>query len=157
MENKLLLKRLAVVAPVLGLLLIGCVLIGGCGESKDPLTGWKQLGTMNMPTLNIVRGWTNMTMTQSSPYDLPEPTVPKAIVDDYQNFARGLPTHKISDAERSERYFILGVAYLEDATGQHAIDIIIPLNGTYVHYILIYDKDNKRVKTIRWAGGHYAC
>ncbi len=50
-----------------------------------------------------------------------------------------------------------GVSYKEDRKGQHAIQIDIPLNGTYRHHVLIYDKDNKRTKVIVYELGHYAC
>jgi len=46
--------------------------------------------------------------------------------------------------------------YYNDGTGQHAVQITIALNGTWWRHILIYDKDNKRIKTIKYATGHYA-
>jgi hypothetical protein len=46
--------------------------------------------------------------------------------------------------------------YFEDGTGQHAVEITIGINGRWWRHILIYDKDNKRIKTIKYATGYYA-
>jgi hypothetical protein len=46
--------------------------------------------------------------------------------------------------------------YYKDGTGQHAVEIIIGVNGRGWRHILIYDKDNKRIKTIKYATGYYA-
>jgi hypothetical protein len=45
--------------------------------------------------------------------------------------------------------------FLEDGTGQHAITFQVGINGTVWRHILIYDKDNKRIKTIKYASGNY--
>jgi hypothetical protein len=47
--------------------------------------------------------------------------------------------------------------FCEDGTGQHAVEIVIPLNGTYWTHVLVYDKSNKRVKSMKFRSGKYAC
>lgn len=52
------------------------------------------------------------------------------------------------------------IEFFEDGTGQHAVtfesysDAGI-IGGTSWEYVLIYDKNNKRVKTIRYVTGYY--
>ena len=46
--------------------------------------------------------------------------------------------------------------YFEDGTGQHAVQITIGVNGRWWRHVLIYDKDNKRIMTIKYATGYYA-
>jgi len=76
--------------------------------------------------------------------------VDQSIVNDYQDYIQTL-------SPEEKKY--LGPApasFFEDGTGQHAIRIQIGLNGTVWLHDLIYDKDNKRIKTIKYAAGHYA-
>jgi len=47
------------------------------------------------------------------------------------------------------------VFYYKDGTGQHAVQITIGINGTVWRHDLIYDKDNKRIKAIKYASGDY--
>lgn len=71
----------------------------------------------------------------------------QAIVKDYEDYFKKLPS-----GERN--YAVLG-QYFKDGTGQHAIVIEIALNGTDWAHVLIYDNNNKRVKTIKYVAGHY--
>ncbi len=48
------------------------------------------------------------------------------------------------------------MTFYEDGTGQHAVKFIIPHNGIDWGYVLIYDKDNKRVKAVRYVDAYYA-
>jgi hypothetical protein len=48
------------------------------------------------------------------------------------------------------------VTTYKDGTGQHAIEIHVGINGTWWEYVLIYDKNDKRIKAIKYADGHYA-
>jgi hypothetical protein len=73
----------------------------------------------------------------------------KAITDNYQGYIHQLPPQ--------ERKYAGTVWFLEDGTGQHAVKIEIPLNHVWREHVLIYDKDNKRIKVIKYAGGRYAC
>jgi hypothetical protein len=72
----------------------------------------------------------------------------KAITDDYKSYIQTL-------SPEEKKY--LGpspVGFFEDGTGQHAVEMKIGLNGTNWHLVLIYDKDNKRIKTIKYVSGH---
>jgi hypothetical protein len=74
----------------------------------------------------------------------------KAITDDCNNYIQTL-------SPEEKKY--LGpspIGFFEDGTGQHAVQIEIPLNGTWWFHVLIYDKDNKRIKTIKYSPGKYA-
>jgi hypothetical protein len=71
----------------------------------------------------------------------------QVIVTDYQNYIQ-----KLSPEERK---FSRISDWLEDGKGQHAIKIEIALNGTWWEHVLIYDKENKRIKTIKYSSGGY--
>jgi len=69
-------------------------------------------------------------------------------MDDYQDYIQ-----KLSFEERRS----IGVIhFLEDGTGQHAVRFEIALNGTDWAHILIYDRENKRIKVIKYASGRYS-
>jgi len=70
----------------------------------------------------------------------------KVITDDYKNYI-----HILSHEEQK---FIAGIEYFEDGTGQHAIKITIGLNQRNWRHVLIYDKDNKRIKAIKYISGN---
>jgi hypothetical protein len=72
----------------------------------------------------------------------------QAIEKDYQNYIQKLPT--------KERISAGPVESFQDGTGQHAVRIIIGINGTVWENVLIYDKDNKRIKVIKYSNGGYA-
>jgi hypothetical protein len=72
----------------------------------------------------------------------------QAIVNDYQNYIQKLPPEE-------RKYAGGAIEIFEDGTGQHAIMIPIGLNGTVWRHVLIYDKDDKRIKTIKYASGNY--
>jgi hypothetical protein len=71
----------------------------------------------------------------------------KAITDDYKNYIQ-----KLSPEEQKRAGPIF---YYEDGTGQHAVLIKIGINGTVWEHVLIYDKNDKRIKTIKYASGNY--
>jgi hypothetical protein len=71
----------------------------------------------------------------------------KAIVDDYQSYIKTL--------SQEEQKSMAPVFCYENGTGQHAVLITIGINQTVWRHILIYDKDNKRIKTIKYASGDY--
>ena len=73
----------------------------------------------------------------------------KAIVDDYQLYIQKLSL--------KNRDFVGAVDFFEDSTGQHAVDIKIGVNGTWWEHILIYDKQSRRVQTIKYRNGGYRC
>ncbi len=80
-------------------------------------------------------GWHNI-------YHDADPT----IVKDYQEYIQ-----KLSPDEKSHATVD---SYFEDGTGQHAVLITIGLNHTDWEHVLIYDKNNKRIKTIKYISGH---
>jgi len=71
----------------------------------------------------------------------------KTITDDYKGYIQTLSPDERKNAGPIEFY--------EDGTGQHAVLIMIGINGTVWRHILIYDKDSKRIKTIKYASGDY--
>jgi hypothetical protein len=71
----------------------------------------------------------------------------QAIVSDYQDYLQKLPPE--------DRRYAGPVEYYEDGMGQHAVLINIGLNGIAWEHILIYDKNNRRIKTTKYASGHY--
>ncbi|HEX3890323.1 MAG TPA: hypothetical protein VHX90_05675, partial [Verrucomicrobiae bacterium] len=74
---------------------------------------------------------------------------PDQIVEkDYQDYIQTLSPEEKKSARAN--------GYYEDGTGQHAVEIIIGINGRWWRHILIYDKDNKRIKTIKYATGYYS-
>ena len=71
----------------------------------------------------------------------------KAISDDYQTYIKSLPP--------DVRNGVGPLQFFEDVTGQHAILIAIAQNGTDWAHVLIYDKNNKRIKVIKYVMGQY--
>lgn len=71
----------------------------------------------------------------------------QAIVNDYQSYIQ-----KLSPEERK---YARVSGYKEDAPGQRAVVIEIDLNGTAWNHVLIYDKDNKRIKVVKYVAFHY--
>ena len=70
----------------------------------------------------------------------------KAVYDDYQKYFQGL-----SEAEKDNFAY---TEYYGDGTGQYAVKITIGLNGTNWRHVLIYNAENKRIKTIKYVSGH---
>ena len=71
----------------------------------------------------------------------------QAVTNDYRDYIQKLP--------HEEGKYAGPIHYFEDGTGQHAIMIMIGINGTVWRHVLIYDKDDKRIKTIKYASGDY--
>ena len=109
------------------LLFAAVALSSGCGSKSqpDPLAGWKKWSTDR--------------------YHLD-----KAITNDLQKYFNTLPSQ-----EREIAAFPFSQLFCEDGTGQHAVEISIPLNGRFWKHVLIYDKTNKRVKTVKYQSGRY--
>jgi hypothetical protein len=72
----------------------------------------------------------------------------KIITDDYNAYIQTLSPE--------ERRHTSPTRIFEDGSGRHAVDVIIGINGRGWRHILIYDKDNRRIKTIKYATGYYA-
>jgi hypothetical protein len=73
----------------------------------------------------------------------------QAVMKDYQDYIQTLPPN--------EKNYIGPFSYLEDGTGQHAIDVEIFVKGEYAswHYAIIYDKHDTRVKVVRYGYAKY--
>jgi hypothetical protein len=71
----------------------------------------------------------------------------KIIEKDYQDYIQKLPPE--------ERKYVGGTNFFKDGTGQHAVEIEVDLNGTAWNHVLIYDKNNKRIKVIKYVAWHY--
>jgi len=71
----------------------------------------------------------------------------KAISDDFHAYINNLPPEL--------RNGVGPMQFYEDGTGQHAVMVEIALDGTDWAHVLIYDKDNKRVKVYKYVAGHY--
>src|SRR5258706_5789422 len=125
------------------LFLATSVLIVGCESTIDPLIGWKPIGNSGFT------GGAYQTYIEKIPFD-------KSISDDVRNFVEKLPIVRSKYADRSENYWIDDISFFEGGTGQRAVKIHIPLDGTYQNYVLIYNKSNVRIKVIKFASGHYA-
>lgn len=123
-------KRIRCVNAI-GLLFALCAMvISGCNRSApkpidNPLVGW-----------NIMHG------KEAEELD-------KAITKDYQDYIQKLPA--------KDNNSVGPIFYYEDGTGQHAISMEIFVKGENAswHYVLIYDKENKRIKAVRHGYGRY--
>jgi hypothetical protein len=73
----------------------------------------------------------------------------QSIVNDYQNYIQHL------SPKEKQNLGPYPASFFEDDTGQHAVRIEIGIDGNSWEHILIYDKDNKRVKTFKYVAGHY--
>jgi hypothetical protein len=75
--------------------------------------------------------------------------VPKAITDDYQDYIQQLPPE--------ERNYVGDISFFEDGAGQHAVSIQIYAHDkpAYWRYALIYDKENRRIKVIKYDYSRY--
>jgi hypothetical protein len=102
--------------------------VAGCATSSlDPLADW---------TFRPFPGW------GVNPNGHNNNTLDKVITDDYQDF---ILKHKLSVAGAISGFF-------EDGTGRHAVkfDTYVPNQNATLTYALIYDKDNKRTKVIKF-------
>jgi hypothetical protein len=72
----------------------------------------------------------------------------QAIENDYHDYIQKLPP--------KEKEFMGPSQYFEDGTGQHAVRIETDIDGKkrWFH-ILVYDKDNKRIKTTKYYSGRF--
>jgi hypothetical protein len=73
------------------------------------------------------------------------------IEKDYQDY---IQEQKLSPEKGK---YVAYVECFEDGTGQHAVKITISLNHAVWEHVLIYDKDNKRIKTIKYHSGSVSC
>jgi hypothetical protein len=95
-----------------------------------------------LPGPNPIVGWVACRSQDPGKLD-------KAIQDDYREY--------VSRLSPNERMWIGPVGLSEDGSGQHAVTIHIAWYGTDWAHVLVYDKDNKRVRVTRYVAGHYRC
>ncbi len=72
----------------------------------------------------------------------------KAIDNDFQSYLRTLSL--------DQRKSMGGLQYLTDGNGQHAIKFETGQHGTSWGHVLIYDREDKRVRVSTFVAGHYA-
>jgi hypothetical protein len=108
----------------------------GCGIFF-PVPQWHPFTSHSDP----LKGWNFCWSQDPSKLD-------KAIQDDYQDYIQKLPPEEKKFASYEHDF--------EDGTGQHAVKIVILLDGTEWSHVLIYEKDNKRIKTIKYISGRYS-
>jgi hypothetical protein len=96
----------------------------GCVSTSDPLKDW---------TFRPFPGW------EEPPYGHNTNHLDKAIIDDYQDFI----------AKNKLEIWSPITGFFEDGTGQHAVKIETYKNHTSWYYILIYNKENKRINVIK--------
>ena len=82
---------------------------------------------------------------QSIPYG-------RAVSDDVRQFIARMPIHgnKYSYGSGRESYWICGISLFDGGTGWHAVKIETVAKGMYLNYVLIYDKDGKRIKVLKY-------
>ena len=121
---------------IISLFLAACVCVSGCSTVPGYPAGSASPGT------NPVAGW-GLCRSQDTR------KLEKAIQDDYRNY--------LSNLTQNERMWMGSVRLSEDGSGQHAVTISVAWYGTWWNHVLVYDKDNKRIRTIRYVAGHYSC
>ncbi len=111
----------------------------GCAMSKptsDPLTGWKSVG--NISSQVDPEG----SFLGSSPCN-------QTIIDDVKNFIQTFPPEERGAGAGPFQLY-------EDGTGTHAVGFRVFIGPyTSVQYALFYDKENKRVKAIKYGKTRY--
>jgi hypothetical protein len=72
----------------------------------------------------------------------------KSLIDDCQSYVRPL---------RAEGHFIddSDIWFFQNGSGQHAIEIEMTTDRRQLVHVLIYDKNDKRIKVIKYASGWY--
>jgi len=123
-------KKLIKNSDRFGFILAICVMIlSGCSCSTPK------------PTPDPLTGWKILFSSDYDKFD-------KTIVDDYKDYIQKLPP--------DEKKHVGPIQFFEDESGRHAVKMEIALNGTDWAHVLIYGKDNKRLKVIKYKIGHYA-
>jgi hypothetical protein len=127
-HEKPIMKTLDKYSSQFGLVLALCVMvISGCSCSAPK------------PAADPLAGWQKNYTTQPSD---------QIIEKDYQDYIRNPST--------DEQKFTGPVLYYHNGTGQRAVQIEIDIDGKDCWYhILFYDKDNKRIKVIKYFYGRY--
>ena len=76
------------------------------------------------------------------------PQLDPVIAKDCQDYIQKLPS--------DEKGYSHVSGYFDDGTGQHAVEIEVFVGGTESwHYAIFYDKENKRVKVVKYGRTRY--
>ena len=108
------------------LLVVDSLVIGGCTPRTNPLKGWHGITAF---------------------VDAP---VPDAIRHDAQDWFDSMssipkPGHGVDGL----------ITYWEDGTGQHAVVVEAYREGICWRYALIYDRDNRRIRVLKYSTGFH--
>jgi hypothetical protein len=134
---------------LLVLFLVAFVLSTGCERTTDPIEGWKAV-----TPIGVKVGEMSATVDPIPGY--------KAISDDLRNYVNTkLPVDHLPDycggGTRRWCYWMSDTTLFEDGAGQHAVKFKVNRVNHDEVFVLIYDKSNVRIKTIRFRNGSYAC
>ncbi|MGH7939814.1 MAG: hypothetical protein ACREFR_01925 [Limisphaerales bacterium] len=129
----------------LPILLTATLCLTGCETSKRLwATYWFSGGSAQKPAPDPLKGWTFKPFPgwEVPPYGHNTNHLDSAVVDDYQKF--------IADQHLGLSGPITG--FYEDAMGRHAVEFVAfpPNQNATWNYVLIYDKESRRAKTIRY-------
>lgn len=83
----------------------------------------------------------------------PPPPIPKEIEQDARAFYQTLPEVEKAWAKDDDSQ----ISYWEDGTGQHAVVIRASHDGEHWCYALIYDRNNRRIKVLKYSTSGYMC
>ncbi len=128
--------------------LVAFISATGCESTTDPIAGWKAVTPIGVKVSEM-----------SAAID-PIPSY-KAISDDLQTYVNTkLPVDHLPDycggGTRRWCYWMSDTTLFEDGSGQHAVKFkVYRVNHDEV-FVLIYDKSNVRIKTMRFRSGSYA-
>jgi uncharacterized protein YceK len=104
------------------------------------LNAYQESLKRNPPDPNPLAAWKHTPDVQPDP----------AIVADYETYIEQLP-------QDQKKVLIVNpymVRLFWDEKGAHAVEIRLYLKHTEWKYVLIYDESNRRVKVLKYAGGH---
>ena len=87
--------------------------------------------TSSKPSPDPLAGW-------QADFKQPDQSIEK----DYQDYIQTLSSN--------EKPYVQVIQYLKDGNGQHAVVIEVDLKPNAWNHVLIYDKDNKRAKVMKY-------
>jgi hypothetical protein len=91
------------------------------------------------PVPDPLAGWIELVRAGEEPN--------QAITTDYQSYIRSLPP--------KEREYPTAAHFYTDGNGQHAVRFEVNMNGVSWAHVLIYDKDNERIRVIKYLYAYY--
>ncbi len=109
-------------------LLVACLGTAACTRvpHTDPLAEWKRLGSITVAP------------------------VPEVIKQDARAYFQTMPAH-----DRREATNDYAVDCRTDGGGQYAVVLYSPEDGEHWNYALIYDRDGRRLKVLKYSTGSY--